>query len=266
MKLRARIAVLLSVWVVVMPASSVLAQQRPASQGSGRNAQAQPSFHADTAEHLVRGRNGVEIATTTGHYHQDGGIFQGGRLSAAAPWGEQMGVRYFASKEGFLAEINGRISTLTRVDERGNAREYVVRVDDQELVIDLAEQNRRLARGGPAIQPWELEGYERMIGALLEEQSVEFWKSLGEVNTAAPAGDGCVSETVKCVQGILSWLGSLSALISICGGTVPSGGTLAPGCLLVILAHPAVTAGAALACSGLLECIEEDSPHGDCGA
>jgi hypothetical protein len=265
MSLRARIAVLLSLWVVVMPASSVLAQQRPASRGPGGDAAARPTFHAESAEHLVRGRNGVEIATTTGHYHQDGVSVRGGQLSAAAPWGEQMSVRYIAGQDGFLAEINDRISTLTRVDEIGNPVEYVVRVDDQEVVIDLLAQSRRLARGGPAIQPWERQGYEMVIGALLEEQSADFWKSLGEIHTAAPAGTGCVAETALCVQAILSWIGSLSALISICGATAASGGVLAPGCLLTIITHPTVTAATAIACGELAECLTEEPPHGDCG-
>ena len=262
---RARIAVLLSMWVVVMPASPVLAQRGPAARPPVEDPQARPVFHGETAENLVRGRNGVEIATTTGHYHHAGEAVRGGRLSAAAPWGERLDVRYFASGEGFLAEINDRISLLTRVDDQGNPVEYVVRVGGEEVVIDLLAQSRRLARGGRAIEPWERAGYEVVIAALLEEQSPEFWKSLADVHTASPAGMGCVSEAVRCLEAILAWLGSLAALNTICGATVLSGGTLTPACVIAIIAHPTVSVGAALSCSQFLRCIGEDPPHGDCG-
>ncbi len=265
MSLRARIAVLLSVWVVVMPASGALAQQGSAGRGPGRDPKPERMFHADTAEHLVRGRNGIEIATTGGHYHHGGDSMRGGRLNAAAPWGEAVKVDYFASGDGFLAEINDRISTLTLVDDAGNAVEYVVRVDDREVVIDLVAQNQRMARGGPAIQPWEREGYAMIIEALLEEQSLEFWKSLVDVQTTAPAGFGCIGDAVDCLGAVLAWVGSISALITLCGGTVPSGGVIAPACLLTIITHPVVTAAAALQCGEFLDCLEEGDPHGDCG-
>ena len=262
---RSRIAVLLSVWVSVMPASNVLAQQGPAGRRPAPVPEAEAVFHADAAENLVRGRNGVEIATTTGHYHRAGAKVRGGRLSAGAPWGERLDVRYFASGEGYLAEINDRVSTLTRIDEAGNAVEYVVRVDDREVVIDLLEQSGRLARGGLLMEPWERQGYELIIEALLEEQSVEFWRSLADIHTAAPAGMGCVGEAVDCLQAVLAWIGSLAALTSLCSGSVLSGGVLTPACLITIIAHPTLSVGAGLACGEYLRCIGEDEPHGDCG-
>ena len=262
---RSRIAVFLSVWVVVMPATAVLAEPGSAGRGPAQGPQARPTFHADSAEQFVRGRNGVEIATATGHYHHAGEHIRGGRLSAVAPWGEALDVRYFADDAGFLAEINDRISTLTRLDETGTPVEYVVRVDDQEVVIDLLAQSRRMARGGPAIQPRELEGYAVIIEALHQEGSPELWKSFADLQSAAPAGFGCVGEAVDCLAAVVAWLGSLSALISLCGATVPSGGLIAPACLLVIISHPVVSAAAAIQCGEALECLEEGDPHGDCG-
>jgi hypothetical protein len=264
MNLRKRIAIFLAVWVVALPATPVLAQGRTGTSIPEPGAPSRPLFHGEGAEHLVRGVNGVELATTLGHWHRAEGVAHGGRLIATTPWAEQLHVAFYVGEGGVLAEIDERISTFTRLDDAGHPLETTFRVDDREVVVDLREQSARMAGGGAPIEPWELEGYQLLVGALLEEHSLAFWKSVADVHAAAPAGAGCTGEIAQCLLAILGWVGSLSNLTAICGLAVLTG-VLTPACLAAVIGHPLVSIGTALACAEALECIlEEEDPH-SCG-
>ena len=245
-----KLATALALWVTALPSTGAMAQRRPVDPPP-------PMFHREGRDFGITNGSGLEVSSAVGHWHHQGKLARGGDATAVSPWGETLKTRYVVDESGFEAVLNERISIATSLDDYGNPAELIVRANGKESVVDLAAQAHRMATGRFSLEAPDLEAYALLIEALMQEQSLAFWRSLAdEFDAVAPAG--CGLPILGCSLSIIGWLGSLSGLITICGGAVASAGALTPGCIAAVLVHPTVSTATALSCANAIDCIETE--------
>jgi hypothetical protein len=101
---------------------------------------------------------------------------------------------------------------------------------------------------------------DRFVAAASEIQQLVGQATLQEQSSSA---DSCMAECLSCLGSILSLFGGTAGIGISCGGTVLSGGTAAPICLLSIVGTTALVLVTAVNCHRCDLCLTPDPQPGD---
>ncbi|MFQ5719179.1 MAG: hypothetical protein ACE5IK_06490 [Acidobacteriota bacterium] len=176
-------------------------------------------------------------------------------FTATSPWSETLELRVRLLRSGVTELRFGATTLRSRLPDNYGPVKTVEVVSPQGTAVQKGME-RQVANlrwqgvNNPGHRDLDMRAYDLLTTAALAEASTDFWRGLdmafeefdAEIPAAVPVG--CGLKGIRCFATIALLVGSVAALIALCGGTFGA------GCVAGILAQEG-TAGLALA-----ECVD----------